>query len=170
MATSSYPIFGSQNPRTQVALHAGLKMGQTMGMIVPPIYLLTLAVRKRPFSIRRLMNVTTTWVGIGSIGLGGLGWARMGSQSEEAIFDRCERLKYNQGQLRCDDYSIIGASLGAIVTPAILLRRAPLPTLVFGGASLGLGMGTLTHIIKSFTEGEDVRPEGMVRSPFPRPA
>jgi len=42
------------------------------------------------------------------------------------------------------------------------LNRAPLVNLVLGGASIGLGAGTWTHIAKSFTEGEDVRPEGMV--------
>jgi hypothetical protein len=50
-----------------------------------------------------------------------------------------------------------------LLIPAIFLRRASLPALVLGGASIGLGVGTWTHIVKVFTEGEKVKPEGMVR-------
>jgi hypothetical protein len=70
----------------------------------------------------------------------------------------------NASQLRADDYSIIGASLSALLIPAIFLRRAPTPALVLGGASIGLGVGTWTHVVKMFTEGEKVKPEGMVRA------
>ena len=70
--------------------------------------------------------------------------------------------KVNPSQLRCDDYSFIGAALGAVITPAIFLRRASILSLITGGASLGLGAGTATHIVRQLTEGEDVRPEGMV--------
>ena len=65
-------------------------------------------------------------------------------------------------QVRSDDYSFIGASLGAVVTPALLLRRAPLPVLVLGGASFGLGAGVLAHVAMAASEGQDMRPEGMV--------
>lgn len=62
-----------------------------------------------------------------------------------------------------DDYSLIGAALGAVITPALLLRRAPFPALVLGGAGIGLGAGAATHIVQMLGGGEKVRPEGMVR-------
>lgn len=48
--------------------------------------------------------------------------------------------------------------------PALLLRRAPFPTLVAGGAAVGLGAGTAFHISKTMMEGQDVKPTGMVRA------
>ena len=77
------------------------------------------------------------------------------------------RQKHNATQVRTDDYSVIGAVLGALITPAIFLKRAPLPMLVVGGASLGLGAGVWAHLGKSLSEGKQVKPEGMVRSGEP---
>lgn len=57
---------------------------------------------------------------------------------------------------------MIGATLGAILIPAIFLKRAPFLSLVAGGGSLGLGAGTATHIFKTMSEGQKVKPEGMV--------
>jgi len=70
--------------------------------------------------------------------------------------------KSNAGQVRTDDYSLIGAAIAAILVPAMFLRRAPLPDLVLGGAAIGLGAGVWTHTVQAMQEGEDVRPEGMV--------
>lgn len=68
----------------------------------------------------------------------------------------------NATQIRADDYSIIGAAVAALLVPAVLLRRAPTVNLILGGASIGLGAGVWTHLVKSFSEGRDVNPEGMV--------
>lgn len=75
-------------------------------------------------------------------------------------FDR--RQRYNVSQIQSDDYSFIGASLGAVITPALLLHRARLPVLMLGGASVGLGAGVLAHIAMGASAGRDMRPEGMV--------
>lgn len=64
--------------------------------------------------------------------------------------------------MRADDYSIIGAALGMLLSPAIFLKRANIVTLVAGGAAIGLGGGIWAHLAKSFTKGEDVKPEAMV--------
>lgn len=72
--------------------------------------------------------------------------------------------KHNAGQVRTDDYSIIGAALGMLLTPAIFLKRAPLIQLVAGGAALGLGGGVWVHLFKSLAKGEEIKPEGMVSS------
>jgi len=56
----------------------------------------------------------------------------------------------------------MGATLAGLIVPALFLKRAPLPLLVLGGASIGLGLGVDAHLIKSFQEGKQVKPEGMV--------
>ncbi|RSH93259.1 hypothetical protein EHS25_007613 [Saitozyma podzolica] len=165
MATSYYPFWKSQSPRTQVIAHASLKAAQATAMLLPPLYLVSsLLIRRgtRPFSIARWMRVSTGGTVVGA-GIGaGLGWLRLRDQPDYALEDRAYRLANNASQLRADDYSIIGAALSALLIPAIFLRRASLPALVLGGASIGLGVGTWTHIVKVFTEGEKVKPEGMV--------
>ena len=70
--------------------------------------------------------------------------------------------KHNASQIRTDDYSVIGAALGALLVPAVFLRSGRLPSLILGGACVGLGAGVWVHLGRMFTEGGDVRPEGMV--------
>lgn len=72
--------------------------------------------------------------------------------------------RYNVGQVGTDDYSFIGAAVGALLSPAIFLRRAPMPTLVLGGAAIGIGAGVWTHIVQTLMKGEDVSPDAMVRT------
>lgn len=51
--------------------------------------------------------------------------------------------------------------LGATLTPALFWKRARAVHLILGGAALGSGVGILTHLYRSYTEGEDIKPEGM---------
>lgn len=64
--------------------------------------------------------------------------------------------------MRTDDYSIIGAAVGGLLSPAIFLHRAPMVLLVSGGAGIGLGAGVWVHLFQSLTKGEDIKPEAMV--------
>jgi len=52
--------------------------------------------------------------------------------------------------------------LAGVIIPALLLKRAPFPTLVAGGACTGLGLGAAFHMVKSASEGEDIKPTGIV--------
>ncbi|ORY34701.1 hypothetical protein BCR39DRAFT_556213 [Naematelia encephala] len=165
MATSSLPMMAQQPPMTQLVAHASLKTAQSFSMLAPPAYLVLSFIRRgrgHPLSIRRLMSVSTSSVLVGS-GIGAfMGWGRLRNEPEIALQDRIFRLAHNASQVRTDDYSIIGASLGIILAPALFLRRAPLVVLVLGGASIGLGAGVWAHLAQEMTEGQDVRPEGMV--------
>lgn len=67
-----------------------------------------------------------------------------------------------ESQIHVDDCAFIGSALGAIVVPAIFLRRAALPNLVLGGATLGLGSGVIAHLVQWKKAGEDITPKGMV--------
>lgn len=164
MSTSASPMLASRPPTTQMILHVSLKMAQLTSMAVPPLYLISSLVlrRGRPFSVNQLMRVSIGSVLLAS-GVGAaMGWGRLRNEPSGAIVDRVERMKVNAGQIRTDDYSLIGAALTGIAVPALLLRRAPLPSLVLGGASIGLGVGVWTHLVQALGGGEDVRPEGMV--------
>ena len=76
--------------------------------------------------------------------------------------------RFSESQIRADDYSFIGAALAGVIIPALLLKRAPFPTLVAGGACTGLGLGAAFHMVQSASEGEDIKPTGIVShsSPF----
>lgn len=60
--------------------------------------------------------------------------------------------RHNRSEIQRDDWSIIGAFVGGVASPAIFLRRAPLPLLVLGGASIGLGVGAASSVIKQYGE------------------
>ena len=53
-------------------------------------------------------------------------------------------------QVRLDDYATIGAFLGAVLTPAIFLKRARLIHSALGGVGLGVAGGSITHYWKTF--------------------
>ncbi|TXT07405.1 hypothetical protein VHUM_03125 [Vanrija humicola] len=162
MATSSHSSMSKLDPFTQVVLHSALKVAQAGSMVVPPTWVIWSLARRNPLSVRRLMRVSTASVVVGAAAGGGLAYMRLQIEPRDKIEDRVYRLARNKTQVRTDDYSIIGSVLGAIITPTIFLNRAPIASLVIGGASLGLGAGVWTHIIQSFTTGEEVAPAAMV--------
>lgn len=47
-------------------------------------------------------------------------------------------MRHNPTQVRVDDYSKVGALLGALLTTTVFLKRAPLVTNLAGGAGLSL--------------------------------
>lgn len=55
----------------------------------------------------------------------------------------------------------MGLVLGMVLTPAIFWNRGRVWNLVLGGAGFGSAVGVLSHLGQSFTEGQDVKPEGM---------
>ncbi|KAI9638854.1 uncharacterized protein MKK02DRAFT_41880 [Dioszegia hungarica] len=164
MATSTYPSMASQNPLTQLIAHSALKVAQAGATVLPPAYLVSSLILRRGtgFSVRGLMRSANMAVlGGGALGAGAA-WVRLRGASAESLEDRVFRLSHSTSQVHVDDYSFIGSALSAVVIPAIFLKRAPLPSLVTGGASVGLGVGSWTHIAGMFSQGKDVRPEGMV--------
>ncbi|KDQ13151.1 hypothetical protein BOTBODRAFT_33764 [Botryobasidium botryosum FD-172 SS1] len=144
-----------------VVRHSALKGYQTLSLLTPPVYIIANLVRRRPFYINRLLRAT--WIsGVAGTATGaGLGWARLHNADAPAIKDRRLRIEYNQTQIRNDDYSTIGSVLFAILTPALFWKRASIVNLILGGAGIGSAVGVLTHLGKSFSEGEEIKPEGM---------
>ena len=95
MATSALPFFSDRTPRTQVIAHTSLKMAQTVSLIAPPLYIATAILRRnplKPFSIKRLLNTTIGYTGLGAAAGAGVGYVRLMDESEPAILARVEKL------------------------------------------------------------------------------
>jgi hypothetical protein len=67
-------------------------------------------------------------------------------------------------QVRVDDYSKVGALLGALITTTIFYKRARLINNLAGGAALGIGGGVLTHMFQLFKDGGSAAVEAEVKS------
>lgn len=92
MATSANPIFQNYSAKTQVTLHATVKVAQATSMLVPPLYIITTLARRRPISINAIMRNAATSVVIGA-GIGtGVGYLRLKNEPQDKIDDRMERL------------------------------------------------------------------------------
>ena len=82
---------------------------------------------------------------IGALMLIPLTYLRIRDQTEEQIFDRSYRIRYNKTQIRCDRISVTTAGIGAVVG-AMGFSSAGMVTGGLYGASLGLGLGVFLHI------------------------
>lgn len=72
-------------------------------------------------------------------------YMRIRDQTEEQIFDRSYRIRYNKGQVRCDRISATTAGIGA-VAGALGFSSVGMVTGGLYGASLGLGLGVFLHV------------------------
>ncbi|KAG9084888.1 hypothetical protein FS749_004885 [Ceratobasidium sp. UAMH 11750] len=139
---------------------------QAFSFIAPLAYTGYAISKGKTWSLRQTLRVT--WVGgLGGAATGaGVGWAWASSVSPERVHAKRTKLAYDRRILRLNDHSTIGMLLGAMVTPAILLRRASVVDLVLGGAGLGSSMGAGAHFWRTITEpGVPVGPGPVVPTP-----
>ncbi|KAI9568935.1 hypothetical protein HD554DRAFT_631818 [Boletus coccyginus] len=126
---------------------------QLFSLLSPPAYVAFIFARKgrAQFSINRFLRAT--WVGgaVGCAAGGGFEYVRSANSSEVTVRNRHTRSAYDTASLREDDHSTIGALLLAVLTPALLWRRASTINLVLGGAGIGSSIGVLTHYGRSLT-------------------
>ncbi|TDL27241.1 hypothetical protein BD410DRAFT_874480 [Rickenella mellea] len=119
---------------------------QYFSLLTPPLYSIYASTRTPSiWTVSRCLRAT--WVG-GVIGLSSAGlfeYLRVIRESNETIHGRRLRTAYDLSSLRGDDHSMIGSVLGAILTPALLWKRARSVHLFLGGAGIGAGVGLLTH-------------------------
>ncbi|KAF8969878.1 hypothetical protein BDZ97DRAFT_1653399 [Flammula alnicola] len=118
---------------------------QWSSLIVPPAYIAYVVARRgrADLSINRVLRAT--WVGGLSAVSGGGAYLRYAYSGEEAVRMKRIETAYNTSILRRNDHSTIGGVLAAVLTPAILWKRASAVNLILGGAGLGSGVGVLTH-------------------------
>ncbi|KIR51954.1 hypothetical protein I315_05593 [Cryptococcus gattii Ru294] len=155
-ATPSAPLFFSHTPPTQLLLHSALSSAELFAAFTPPVYLIsTLVLRRRPFSIRRLMYNSMGGVLAGAAVGGGYAYLRGWREGELKVRERVARVAMDETQVRRNDYATISAALSALLVPAVFLNRARLPVLVLGGGSIGLGVGAAAFVVERLTKGQD---------------
>ncbi|KAF8475425.1 hypothetical protein JB92DRAFT_2770418 [Gautieria morchelliformis] len=144
--------------------HSMLKGYQALSLLTPPLYTVITLYRcgRQGFAVNRMLRATWIAGGVGTAVGGGLAWGRLRSQTPESLQDRRVRLMYNNTQIRTDDHSTIGSILFAVLTPALMWRRAHIINLTLGGAGIGSGVGVLVHIARSVLEDNEVNPKGML--------
>lgn len=71
--------------------------------------------------------------------------ARLWNSTDEQIFDRAYRLRYNKGQVRMDKFTYGSALLGGVAGAAALPGGALNGSLQ--GASIGVGLAVLAHVL-----------------------
>ncbi|EKD05078.1 hypothetical protein A1Q2_00622 [Trichosporon asahii var. asahii CBS 8904] len=166
-ATSKNSFLDNLSPKGQLTAHQALKTAQATSFILPPAYLIYSIGKGQGLYVRKWMGFSIASVLAGAaIGVG-IGYARTSQESDiEAAaqvtslvridqlhsHSRADEQRHNKSEIEKDDWSIIGAFVGGVATPAIFLRRAPLPLLVLGGASIGLGVGAASHVIRDYSE------------------
>ncbi|KAL4074678.1 hypothetical protein V8B97DRAFT_1732660 [Scleroderma yunnanense] len=78
-------------------------------------------------------------------------WVGGAAESQATLRNRRLRDAYDTASLRADDHATIGALLFAVLTPALLWKRANTANLVLGGAGIGTAVGLLTHYGRTLT-------------------
>lgn len=120
--------------------------GLQAGSLLTPIILL---IRHRSaLTIPKLLS--GTWKGA-LIGCGVsimLGYARLYDQNHEQIFNRAYRLTHNVSQNRVDQYSLIGAGIGALAASLLIRKPVGVAQKVLGGAAFGILGGMLVHVMQ----------------------
>ncbi|TEB36009.1 hypothetical protein FA13DRAFT_1787463 [Coprinellus micaceus] len=126
---------------------------QIMSLLTPPVYTAFVLARRgrSAWSLNRTLRAT--WVGGlgGAATFGGISYLRYANSSFEATRTRRIESAYDTSRVRREDHSTIGALLMAVLTPALLWKRANPVNLILGGAGLGGGVGVLTHYTRSLT-------------------
>ncbi|KIJ17076.1 hypothetical protein PAXINDRAFT_9932 [Paxillus involutus ATCC 200175] len=139
---------------TQFLVRRSMTKGyELLSLLTPPAYIAFILARKgrAHFSVNRFLRAT--WVGgaVGCAAGGGLEYVRCANSSETTIGSRHLRSAYDAASLRADDHSTIGSLLFAVLTPALLWKRANVVNLILGGAGIGSSIGVLTHYTRSLT-------------------
>ncbi|CUA74160.1 hypothetical protein RSOLAG22IIIB_05451 [Rhizoctonia solani] len=127
---------------------------QTLSFVAPIAYTGYTLARGRPWSIQQTLRAT--WLGgLGGAAAGaGLGWSWATSSNPERVHKARVKMAYDRSSLRLNDHATIGALLGAMLTPAIFLKRARAFDLILGGAGVGSSAGVMVHWWRSMTESD----------------
>ncbi|KAG2041543.1 hypothetical protein BDR03DRAFT_856106 [Suillus americanus] len=151
----------------EVLMRRGMTKGyEVFSLLTPPAYAAFVLMRKGKghFTINRFLRAT--WVGganltpLGCAGGGVLEYFRASRANEATVTNRRLQHAYDAASLRADDHSTIGAILFAVLTPAILWKRASTVNLVLGGAGIGSAIGLLTHYGRTVTG--DLTPDAQI--------
>lgn len=143
-----------RNADVEVLVRRSMTKGyELFSLLTPPAYTTFILARKGRghFTMNRFLRAT--WVGgtIGCVGGGAFEYVRSAYADEVTIRRRRLLDAYDASSLRADDHATIGALLFAVLTPAVLWRRASTINLVLGGAGIGTASGLVTHHARNLT-------------------
>lgn len=116
-----------------------------------PLYLVQV-MRGRGFSLRGLARYNWLVPLIGALGGSTVGYVTAAQLDRTALSTRTSKLRLDAQRVRQDDLHLIGSVLGALLLPAIFLRRTGLINGLLGGAGLGGTAGLITHHVQSITK------------------
>ena len=142
----------------QVLIHVAIK-GLQLGSLVAPVVLLLR--HRSKLSAATLFGGTWKGAIIASIVSVGLGVGRLSSLNTEQIFDRSYRISKNASQNRCDQFSFIGAGIGAPAAALLIPGPIGVVSKLLGGAAFGMAGGVLAHVATSKTT--EVNPNAMIQ-------
>lgn len=115
-----------------------------------PVYVAQV-VRGRGFSLRGLARynwlIPAVGAGLGSAG----GYAQAASSDSSVLASKARSWRLDAARVRQDDLHLIGSVLGALVLPALFLRRTGLINGLLGGAGLGGAAGVITHYVQTMS-------------------
>ncbi|KAN0062807.1 hypothetical protein ACQY0O_004627 [Thecaphora frezii] len=121
-------------------------------ILATPLYALQ-SLRRRQFNLRGLMRYNWVTPLVGASAGSALGYIQSSSLDGSRISAQTQKLRLDANRVRSDDLHLIGSVLGALLLPAIFLRRVGLINGLLGGAGLGGAIGLATHKVQSYQSG-----------------
>ncbi|XP_064398491.1 uncharacterized protein LOC135345075 [Halichondria panicea] len=129
----------------------GANMGSFLALVVGPPVLFFRGVRSPAEMMRRMAGICAKGMGIGMVFAAVMTMMRTRGNTEEQVFDRSYRLRYNKRQVRLDKFSYGFALIGGAAGAAGLGGLGG----VVGGASMGLGLSVIGHSLTGRSSEEE---------------
>ncbi|KAI6043036.1 hypothetical protein EDC04DRAFT_824505 [Pisolithus marmoratus] len=126
---------------------------ELFSLLTPPAYMALVLARKGRGHLTANRFLRATWIGgaTGCVGGGAFEYVRSAYADEVTLRKRRFLDAYDAPSLRADDHATIGALLFAVLTPAVLWKRASTVNLVLGGAGIGTALGLVSHHARTLT-------------------
>lgn len=91
-ANFPHPAITGEPDMDFILSHTALKVAQAFSLAIPPLYLATNAIRRRPFSLRKFFRTVNGVTLVGTAASVPVAYYEMKDQSKVAMADRRERL------------------------------------------------------------------------------
>ena len=130
-----------------------LKGVQIAAVAATPLYLLS-AIRHRRVSMRGFARTNWTMPLFGAALGAAFGWVESVQVPSLTLVGRVAALRADQHRMRRDDFHLIGSVVGALLLPALFLRRVGLINGLLGGAGFGGAIGVASFYGRRWSEGD----------------
>ncbi|ESO06797.1 hypothetical protein HELRODRAFT_170818 [Helobdella robusta] len=134
-------------PKVELNTHVTFKCVQVFGIFGTALGPLVALLNPKKRNVQALISSSTKFGKYGVI-LGcflgpAMTFARLNSinASDESIYDRCYRLRYNRNQVKVDRGFVFGATSGVVLFP-LIFKKCP----IFGGLT-GMTLGVISAVV-----------------------